>query len=260
MVYRILRFIERESKRQSDNNESKIIKIKKKSVAIKNTKGKHLLLVLYNIDHFNIQARSAFFAGYTLAMQAAVKSSYELTLEKRQEKLVYAYSLLAFACHYLTDAFSSGHMRTPRRELYLQFGPVIGGLFSLFQHEEDGSRGLEVSSKKWGEKESSLWTAYGDKHLFEEKSKENHMRVLQAVQLAIKEVYQAYITRKVIVAEESVINKLIPIVTENNFPPLFKVDQDGKVVCREPVSYTFYKNNPHKINENQQVATILTKK
>lgn len=103
---------------------------------------------------------------------------------------------------------------------------------------EDGNSGLEVCGKKLAEPDNSLWMAYGDGYLFADKSKENHERVLSAVQQAVKEVYQAFITQKILPAEESKINELLPTVTQNNFPPLFKVDESGKVVCRIPLPLT----------------------
>lgn len=55
-------------------------------------------------------------AQYLTQHMAAVKQAFLLGLQHESIDLAVAQD--AAACHYLTDAFSAGHMRTPRRSIY----------------------------------------------------------------------------------------------------------------------------------------------
>jgi hypothetical protein len=67
----------------------------------------YLGLARINWDHFGIDARTAYNAGHSAAIQSAINGDLEG-----------AYSMNAFADHFLEDAFSAGHLRTPRRLLH----------------------------------------------------------------------------------------------------------------------------------------------
>ena len=60
-----------------------------------------------NWDHFGDDARTTYNAGHVTAIQRAINGDLEG-----------AYTLNAFADHFLEDSFSSGHLRTPRRLLH----------------------------------------------------------------------------------------------------------------------------------------------
>jgi len=140
---------------------------------------------------------------------------------------------MAFASHFLTDLFASGHMRTPRLALENSFGYEVGALLSLFQHNEDGDIGLDVVNEREGNDNS--WRAYGDGHLFETKSNENRTKALYAVQTVVEEMYQAFNSGKIQPISQSVISTLIPKPIENNHPPLFKVGNKGEMLYRIPL-------------------------
>lgn len=79
-------------------------------------KGRHFPiyseLLKINWDHFGDDARTAYVTGHLAAMRWAADG------EKTVDRLVKAYSMSAFADHYLQDLFSAGHLRTPRRLLH----------------------------------------------------------------------------------------------------------------------------------------------
>ncbi len=75
------------------------------------TKGRMVRLAAKNFDHFQPQAKEAYLVGHQLAMKKAREAAKEKDLEKKKKKLMEAYSMDAFACHFLTDCFSSGHIR-----------------------------------------------------------------------------------------------------------------------------------------------------
>jgi hypothetical protein len=217
-----------------------------------------LMLALHNIDHFNDYAVSAFSAGYELAMRAAVRAADESDEKTQQEQLAYGYTLLAYACHFITDRFAAGHIRTPRMELDQMFNPEIGSLLAFFQHNEDGDLGLELQSASVDDPTLTPFMAYGDGHLFEMRDSECRQRVMKAVQVAADEVYQAFVSKKAIAFKDSVLNRLIPTVANNNHSPLFKMNDDGELM------YRFYVTDPYsdcyvKLNRIRAIGIIIEK-
>lgn len=69
-------------------------------------------LALINWDHFGDDARTAYQTGHLAALNHAASDDMSKT------NLFEAYSMNAFADHFLQDLFSSGHMRTTRRQLH----------------------------------------------------------------------------------------------------------------------------------------------
>ena len=62
------------------------------------------------MDHFGKDAWTTYKAGHSLALRFAKEGKGDV------EKLKKAYLYDAFALHYLTDQFASGHIRTARTE------------------------------------------------------------------------------------------------------------------------------------------------
>ena len=73
----------------------------------------YLGLALINWDHFGQDARTAYNAGHATAIQKAISGDLEG-----------AYTMNAFADHFLEDSFSAGHLRTPRRLLHKSTDPT----------------------------------------------------------------------------------------------------------------------------------------
>lgn len=67
----------------------------------------YLGLAKINLDHFGECARTAYNTGHATAIQKAINGDLEG-----------AYTLNAFADHFLQDSFSAGHLRTPRKDLH----------------------------------------------------------------------------------------------------------------------------------------------
>ncbi|MHB2246097.1 phospholipase [Pseudomonas fitomaticsae] len=192
--------------------------------------GRYLKLAANNADHFGEWARQAYIAGHTAALQtaaAAHASQDELQLER-------AYAINAFADHYLTDLFSSGHLRVPRKAMAAAVTPSdLGSLITRFMHDEDSKFGLKVRNEH-GEQ----WRAFGDKRYFDATDADNRNQVNQAVQDSADEVYAAYSSGNV----PTTFNALqrLPDLTfvmnlANNFSPLFRL-QGNKVLRRKDVN------------------------
>lgn len=76
----------------------------------------YLKLAQLNFDHFGIDARTAYNIGHARALDEAVSGDLER-----------AYTINAFADHFLEDSFSAGHLRTPREYLH----STINGSYDL---------------------------------------------------------------------------------------------------------------------------------
>ena len=75
------------------------------------TNGRMLKLAAINFDHFEPQAPRAYLVGHQLAMEKAREAAKEKDPDTKKKMLNESLSIDAFACHFLTDCFSSGHMR-----------------------------------------------------------------------------------------------------------------------------------------------------
>lgn len=73
--------------------------------------GRIMKLAQNNHDHFLPYAKDAYLAGHELALEKAREAARAGYLDQKIKVLEEAYSIDAFACHFLTDSFSSGHLR-----------------------------------------------------------------------------------------------------------------------------------------------------
>jgi hypothetical protein len=194
--------------------------------------GRYLKLAANNADHFAEGALAAYIAGHTVAVQQAIlaKNSADET------QLELAYAMNAFADHYLTDLFSAGHLRVPRRELAAVVTPSdLGSLITRFMHDEDSKFGLNVRNG-----DGDQWRAYGDKRYFDAIDSINRMHVNQAVQASADEIFAAYLSGIAPSPGNFAALKKLPdlqaaLNPAGNFSPLFKVES-SKVLRRKDVN------------------------
>ncbi|KAK8061152.1 hypothetical protein PG997_015373 [Apiospora hydei] len=152
-------------------------------------------LAYTNIDHFGEDAVTAYSVGHTRALEIARAASKEPSMEKKAEQLRRAYIYEAFAAHYLTDLFSAGHLRSPRRELHTQHNleMAAAGLLDVpmwdvqnrFMHDDDSATGIMVRNKN-----GDQWIEYGDKQFFEPQACVNRARSMHCLDLSVQEVYK----------------------------------------------------------------------
>jgi len=152
--------------------------------------GRYLALASTNWDHFGWHAITCYKVGHGLAMEYAINAKNNSSPGLRRTMLERAYAMNAFADHYLTDIFSAGHMRAPRKELYDTITPsFVGSLLSRFMHDEDSAYGLNVTNA-YGDQ----WLAYGDKRLLDKANNANLQMVQAAIQVSANEIWNAYQT------------------------------------------------------------------
>ncbi|CAO3425154.1 Phosphatidylcholine-hydrolyzing phospholipase C (EC 3.1.4.3) [Azospirillum doebereinerae] len=148
--------------------------------------GRYLKLAAVNWDHFGTWAVLAYTAGHTMALQQALRAR----AGGGRAALELAYAMNAFADHYLSDLFSGGHLRTPRKQLYDTVTPSdIGSLLSRYMHDEDCKFGLNVTSAA-----EFSWRAYGDKRYFDTMDVANRNQVDATVQASADEIFETFST------------------------------------------------------------------
>ncbi|MCJ1439398.1 hypothetical protein MMC27_008792 [Xylographa pallens] len=181
------------------------------------TQGTYVAIALCNWDHFGQDAVTAYTTGHTYALSLAAKANDPYDL-------LDAYFYEAFAQHYLSDLFSTGHLRAPRRALHGDPSTVAppADVCNKYMHDEDSASGLWVTNTY-----GSSWPAYGDKQLFASKSFVNLDRAVDAMQAGANELYQAYLTKKTIQPEDYKPLKMIPTIPVGqggNFVPMFSTE------------------------------------
>lgn len=191
--------------------------------ALSYTNFKIVRIFTMSLDHMGENATIAHHIGHTLAIEAAARAHYIDDPQQKYEQLAYAYSLEAFACHFLTDHFSSGHLRTPSLALYYKFGAELGTLLGLFMHSEENDIGLNVSNEN-----GDAWKAYGDAHLFEMYNIQTKEITTKALQIVLNEVYNAFKSGQVPTDTKSSAYKLLPLFLAENHSPLFIEDKINK--------------------------------
>jgi hypothetical protein len=192
--------------------------------------GRYLILLDTDFDHFGKGAWLAYSAGH----EAALAKAIEAHADKNLTKLAQAYAMNAFANHFFTDGFSSGHMRTPRTELYTQVSPpTVGSLLAGYMHNEDGNNGLIVTNAN-----GDTWKAFGDGHYLDPRNQVNREILHKAMQISADEIFTAYLSGKL--PTEDLALKYIPNNAKldqnredkTNPSPLFYWDSETHQVLR----------------------------
>ncbi|WP_445179781.1 phospholipase [Pseudomonas sp. McL0111] len=194
--------------------------------------GRYLKLAANNADHFGEWAKLAYIAGHTAALQTVIAAR----ATQNEQQLERAYAMNAFADHYLTDLFSSGHLRVPRKAMAAAVTPSdLGSLVTRFMHDEDSKFGLKVRNAR-----GDQWRAFGDKRYFDATDADNRAQVNQAVQASADEVFAAYLSGTLPAPSTFAALQRTPDLSAvlnlaNNFSPLFRVE-GGKVLRRKDVN------------------------
>ncbi|MBA3660159.1 MAG: phospholipase [Gammaproteobacteria bacterium] len=197
--------------------------------------GRYLRLANLDFDHFNDHALLAYEAGHEVAIEQAITAHHNRNIKQ----LEMAYAMNALACHFLSDRFAAGHIRTPRLELFKGVSPnVTGSLLAGFMHREENAYGVHVHNA-----EGTHWLAYGDRAFFTNKNLMNRIVLQQALQASVNEIFAAY--QQGFVATHPVLD-LIPYADEINgngntdIAPLFFLDPKTKKLMRRVITANVY--------------------
>lgn len=191
--------------------------------------GRYLKLSNENYDHFGDDAWQAYRIGHGVALKAALIAS------RHQDRfmLEYAYAFEAFADHFLSDRFASGHMRTPRKALSTTL-PVslVGSLLANYMHDEESLAGLHVHNRR-----GDHWIAFGDQAYFDMYNEANKKILREALQQSVQQVFDTYVTKK-LQDKTADILQLLPEPDENesnnndDIAPLFYWNAKENVLYR----------------------------
>lgn len=168
---------------------------------------RYLALASQNICHFACQNAGYSQVGnpalalYRAYHRRAVEEARRAGEAGDRTALHAALVVDAFGCHFLTDLFASGHIRTPRDVLGQRFGITIGALvMSKRIHDEDNRDGLWVTTMNPAEGERRtgaagtrvVWRAYGDDALESPNAKVHLAQIQESVRRSTAEVFGAY--------------------------------------------------------------------
>lgn len=200
--------------------------------------GRYLSLVnsKSNYDHFGENAIITYQIGHQLALEQAMLAR----ITGDVKKLETAYAINAFASHFLTDRFASGHIRTPRIELTeLSTPKTAGTLLASYMHNEENESGLHVYNVR-----GDHWLAFGDKSYFNSQS-QDHLKIMrEALQNSTDAVFAAYQQGSTYVSD--IVMDLIPKAQETanaskiDISPLFYWDEKLKKLMRRCTLSNYY--------------------
>lgn len=204
--------------------------------------GRYLQLAEVNWDHFGQQAIDSYVAGHTVAMQQALLAR-NAPPSQQQRLLMQAYAMNAFADHFLSDVFSAGHDRVPRKEFYDGVTPTtVGALILRYMHDEDSNWGLHLVNSGGGLE----WQAYGDKRYFDAVDLANKSLAESALQFSVDEVFTAFDSGNITPPQQMAAREMTPYPlgfarnpnneqAAGNISPLFAV-VDSQPVRRNDVN------------------------
>lgn len=188
--------------------------------------GRYLKLAFDNFDHFGQHAIIAYKTGHQLAIEEAIQaySTHDL------QRLEIAYAMNAFASHFLSDRFASGHIRTPRLKLSHSIAsPLVAGLLAGLMHNEDNEYGLHVGNLRGEE-----WVTYGDRAYFFTKNNLSNQKQREALQSSADEIYFTY--QHGYAPPSQIVDELIPYqnaaLGHLDTAPLFYWDTRTKTLMR----------------------------
>jgi len=142
------------------------------------TAGRYLALAAQNVAHFsNVPAGQRNVDRWREMHAQAIEAA-------RAGHVNAAWGINAAADHFLTDAFSGGHIRTPRARLVTS---SIGNIESKILHDLDNDFGVEVTNAR-GDRP---WVAYGDDLLADPRNASNRALAEEAVRLSRADVAAA---------------------------------------------------------------------
>lgn len=190
--------------------------------------GRYLELAKENFDHFGDEALSVYKVGHAAAIKIAIAAHHMHDVKQ----LELAYAMNALASHFLSDRFSTGHIRTPRKVLYDHITPsLVGSLLASYMHNEESRYGFHVHNG-FGDK----WIAYGDKSYYADKASFHRLKQHEALQSSADEIYYAYLYG--VMPNSDAIEKMVPVPDETgnaanqDLSPLFYWNEQTQKIMR----------------------------
>ena len=161
-----------------------------------------------------------------------------------------AYAMNAFADHFLTDLFSSGHARTPRRDLSNRSDTTVSetGYLSKTMHDEDNKNGVVYVNRN---DLKDTWVAYGDGRVRDPENAANLQKAITAVQRSADDVYDAYLNGTYDKTHAAVL-ELVPVLGGVDG----KAPQPGPTIRTAPLFWADGGNKVYRRNELMNPASF----
>lgn len=201
-------------------------------------KSEYVALAQHNVDHFGERASVAYQAGHATALKT-LDGVEKLGRQEQLDTLLKALTKELFACHFATDLFAAGHMRTPRlaliehiytwNQFYQHFDDHIqlalfAGFIAEQMHHVDNIDGLNVRSVH----HPDGWLAQGDHCYFEQGQEDNSAQMQAMLEMALMSIIVRFRT-----------------LTEENFTPTTELE-------RKAQSYQFDDYRPTVTDNNSR--------
>lgn len=185
---------------------------------------RYLALASQNFCHFANQfadgtvddASNAALQLYRAYHARALKEAAAAGAAGNRSGLLQALVTDAFGCHFLTDLFATGHMRTPRAILSQRYGVIKGALgASHDMHCEDNNEGLWLTFRPLPGQSAAVqgprtvWKGFGDNHLRSREAAAHFRLVRKAVARSAAEVFKRFHGQQV--APSAQAEALIPV-------------------------------------------------
>ena len=199
------------------------------------TGGRYLALAEKNESHFtNVRPGHRNIDVWWRTHAAAIEAA-------RRGDANSAWGQSAIADHFLTDAFSGGHVRVERKKL-MDRG-ALGNVESKILHDLDNEHGVEVTNDRGDDP----WIAYGDDFLSDTRNSRNKSLAEEAVRFARQDIadaldrragYAAPVAGTVFAAQRLVPRPVDPSRDRwTGRTPTYVIGPDGHPI-RQPDDYT----------------------
>jgi hypothetical protein len=108
--------------------------------------GRYLIISAHDFDHFAFGSDAA--TAHTVARGTAFNQAIVASSRGNIADLNAAYVMNVLADHYLSDMFSTGHLRAPRQALHYNYALYTGNFLTKYMHDEDSALGLNVANQQ----------------------------------------------------------------------------------------------------------------
>lgn len=215
----------------------------------------YLEVVTTNYDHFGWNNMKAYVRYHNMALVKAQQAYLKKSQSASQSKLLLNQALFynAYADHYLTDAFASGHNRVPRVQIKNWaiarlpgfFRSLRGDLLTMLLHDRE-SISLRTNKEIGLAVENSMgdaWTTRGDSNLHLGSFPNDPVREIptQALAESLREVLQTWQTGEI---PTGVYKATFYVPFHRGIPMVEKFSAAGQGMTQKQFMTAFFSNIP----------------
>lgn len=215
----------------------------------------YLEVITTNYDHFGWNNMKAYVKYHNIALKKAQQSFQKKATSTSESRLLLYQALFynAYADHYLTDAFASGHVRVPRVQIKNWaiarlpgfFRSLRGDLLTMLMHDRE-SISMRTNKEEGLLVENSLgdtWTTRGDSNLHLGSFPNDPVREMptQALTESLRELLTAWQTGEI---PQGHFKAAIYVPFHKGIPLAEKFSPQGQGMTKKQFMQAFYSNIP----------------